>query len=184
MSRRKAADIEVRGDCRIRIDFCKPERKSFFVHFSRDPWYIEERFNLRGKCKEFIGTVIVKRLYTHMVTGAEEMVFVCIPDGKCEITEKVVKTGLPPALVGIHDEGTVRYDLSPPLKIEIRNELPAVVDPCVGSDGERPISTGEREVFVEGLGGCTEHTVTKADRPCLPCINPVRTPVGKSTGHP
>ena len=39
-------------------------------------------------------------------------------------------------------------------------------------------------MFVEGLGGCPEHAVTKADRACLPRINAVRTPVGKSTGHP
>ena len=54
-----------------------------------------------------------------MVAGAEEELFMCVPDDKCEVTEEMIDTGLAPVLVGIEYEGAVGNDSGFLIEMEI-----------------------------------------------------------------
>ena len=119
-----------------------------------------------------------------MIAGTEEVLFICIPDGKCKVTEKVIDTGLSPAMIGIQDEGTVRYytllpdsDRDPDIRSSRLSILASAVMVII------PSSLDSGRCSWRDSGVVRSMQWPRADRPCLPGITSIRSTMGKNIGH-
>src|SRR3990172_23395 len=129
--------------------------------------------------------MIIKRLYSEMVSSTKQGLLVSVPDGKSKIAQEFLRARLTPFFISRQDQLTVCDRVRrKAVKTQGSDQLFSIINASIGSDNKIATRVQKRLLLLKRFGCCPKHPVPQTDGPVAPYPCSVGSPVGKAVQHP